>query len=121
MSNQLQRTRLAALVCGVALFTSVHAAGMEDPLRPPEYAPGAHVSGVKRSIEQAWHVNEILFSGARRVAIVNDMAVAIGDRVDGAKVLGIEPAHVTLMYKNKTITARLKAMTIKTKSISNIN
>lgn len=120
MFKLMRNIRLALILCGLVLANNA-AAGMEDPLRPPEYAPVATANGMKHASAPAWHVNEILYSGTRRVAIINDVAVVVGDRIDGAKVLNIEPTHVTLMHKNKTITARLKTLTTKTKSAVTLN
>jgi MSHA biogenesis protein MshK len=84
----------------------------EDPLRPPGYRnSGAGVSA--RHSAPRWHVNEILISDSRRVAIVNGISVQKGEHVSGARVVAIEPDHVTLEYNNKLITARLKMVSVK--------
>lgn len=85
---------------------------MEDPLRPPGFklTKPANSNGVKKT---TWHVNEILFSGERRVAIVNNMAVTIGDSINGARVSDIEAEHVVLNYKGRVIKLRLKTMSVK--------
>lgn len=112
---------LALTVYGLALANSVAAASMGDPLRPPEYVAVDAASGMKHASEPSWRVNEILFSGTRRVAIVNGVAVVVGDRVSGARVLNIEPTQVILVHKNKKITARLKTLITKTKSAITVN
>ncbi|MDT8283772.1 MAG: hypothetical protein RQ982_13310, partial [Gammaproteobacteria bacterium] len=71
----------------------------------PSKSPAVKKSG--------WQVNEILFSGERRVAIVNNVAVVIGDHINGAKIVDIKSGHVVLKYKDKTINARLKTMSVK--------
>lgn len=85
---------------------------MEDPLRPPEYkeAKSSKHQIVKKP---TWIVNEILFSGERRVAIVNNVAVAIGDSVNSARVSEIKPEYVVLKYKGKSFYLRLKTMSVK--------
>ena len=87
-------------------------AGMGDPLRPPEYGP-QQSGNANTHAEPQWYVNEILFSGERRVAIINDVPVAVGDRVSGAKVVEIRPGHVVLEYKDSLINSRLHTAQVK--------
>ena len=103
---------LTICACFAFYIVNASAVNMEDPLRPPDYklAATSKSQAVKKT---TWHVNEILFSGERRVAIVNNVAVAIGDRVNGARVSDIKPEHVVLKYKDKIINLRLKTMTVK--------
>jgi hypothetical protein len=96
-------------------------AGMEDPLRPPEYAPGEMGAGSKTSAEPAWLLNEILFSGGRRVAIINDVAVSVGDHVNGARVVDIKPEQVVLEYKNSQMNFKLHAVSVKKQNSTKIN
>jgi hypothetical protein len=86
---------------------------MGDPLRPPGYATTYGNNGKIAPSNPTWWVNEILFSGGRRIAIVNNIAVAIGDHVNGAKVVDIKPERVVLKYKNGLINARLHTMLVK--------
>lgn len=87
----------------------------EDPLRPPEYKvkKTTVVKGKDSKAVRGWYVNEIIFSGNRRIAIVNNVAVTKGDRVNGARVIDIKPEHVVLNYKDKTVTARLRVVPVK--------
>ncbi len=41
-------------------------------------------------------LSAILFSGDRRIAIINDRSVRVGDEVDGARVLAISPDRVRI-------------------------
>lgn len=114
----------------ISLFFSVlclvtaaqtYAAGMGDPLRPPEFTPGQAGGNESARSEPVWQVNEILFSGGRRIAVVNDTAVAVGDRINGARVVDIKPALVVLEYKNALINARLHVVSVKKHSPIKIN
>lgn len=113
--------KLALLACTYALVCTenAYAVGTGDPLRPPEYRSKENVAGAVAIEKPQWHVNEILFSGTRRVAVINDRAVAIGDQINGAKVVDIMPEHVVLQYKNNFINARLKSMLVKKRRIIN--
>jgi MSHA biogenesis protein MshK len=101
-----------ALAMLLAVIANAAAEIKEDPLRPPGYRDaGAGVS--TRRNAPSWHVNEILISDSRRVAIVNANSVKLGDSVNGARVVAIEPGYVTLEYNNRLITARLTMVPVK--------
>ena len=105
---------LIVSACCVINVANAYVEKMEDPLRPPEYrsAKPSNSKAVKKAV---WYVNEILFSGERRVAIVNNVAVGVGDSINGAWVVAIKPEHVVLKYKGKNITARMKMVSVKKK------
>lgn len=111
----------ALLVCAYALAcaANAYAVGMGDPLRPPEYRSKGDVASAVAIAKPQWHVNEILFSGTRRVAVINDRVIAIGDHINGAKVVDIMPEHVVLQYKNSFINARLRSVSVKKRRIIN--
>lgn len=103
---------LLMIACFVTNAANAYVVKMGDPLRPPEYKvvkPSAS-HGVQKI---TWAVNEILFSSERRVAIVNNVAVVIGDSINGARVVDIKPGHVVLEYKDKIIKPRLKTLSVK--------
>ncbi len=108
---------LIAIMSCLVSMSPAFASGMGDPLRPPSYERGYGVNGASAPSKPTWWVNEILFSGGRRVAIVNNIAVAIGDHVNGAKVIDIKPEHVVLKYKNGLINAGLHTMRVKKKNL----
>ena len=103
---------LLMLTCLVTVAANAYVVKMGDPLRPPEYKvkKPSYSHAVKKP---SWRVNEILFSGERRVAIVNNVTVAIGDHISGARVVDIKPGHVVLQYKNKIFKSRLQTMSVK--------
>jgi hypothetical protein len=107
-------------MCFFAGMSPALASGMGDPLRPPGYASIYSNNGKSASSKPTWWVNEILFSGGRRVAIVNNVAVAIGDHVSGAKVVDIKPEHVVLKYKNGLINAKLHTMLVKKQNLKKL-
>lgn len=100
------------LIAAVAMMFIANASAemKEDPLRPPGYRT-AGVSANRSA--PSWHVDEILISDSRRVAIVNAISVKQGEHVNGARVVAIEPGYVTLEYNNKLITARLRMVPVK--------
>ena len=103
---------LIMFTCFEAYAANAYVVKMGDPLRPPEYKV-VKPSNTKVIKKPAWRVNEILFSGERRVAIVNNVAVGIGDNINGARVIDIKPGHVVLKYKARIIKSRLQTVSVK--------
>ena len=73
-------------LCVLLTVNNIFAASIEDPLRPPNYSKS---SVLPMNKDKTWSVNEILVSEGRRIAIVNNKMVNIGDVVNGAKVIYI--------------------------------
>ncbi|MDA3868515.1 MAG: hypothetical protein PF589_00895 [Gammaproteobacteria bacterium] len=119
MFKPIKKFTLLACTYALACTANAYATGMGDPLRPPEYQSKADVASAVAIAKPQWHVNEILFSGARRIAVINDRVVAIGDHINGAKVVDIKPERVVLQYKNSFINARLKSVLVKKRRIIN--
>jgi hypothetical protein len=119
--SRIKNIVLIASACLALSMVQVSIAGMEDPLRPPEYGPGVLGGNAKAPSEPVWLVNEILFSGSRRIAIINDVAVAIGDRINGARVIDIKPEHVVLEYKNAMFNSRLHSVSVKKQNLIKLN
>lgn len=115
MFNYIIQTSIVACACISVFSINAYAVKKEDPLRPPEYRLEKTNAGKSKTAKPRWYVNEILFSGERRVALVNGAVVIKGDRVNGARVIDIKPAYVVLEYKDKIIKARLKAVSVKNK------
>ena len=116
------KTLLQLIFICSAVFSgeaSAAVAQKEDPLRPPEYRikeVSKKVAGVAVKAEPSWSVREIIYSGDRRVAIVNNVVVSSGDMIDGARVLNIKPEHVLLSYKDKKFKSHLRSVTVKKKA-----
>lgn len=77
---------------------------LQDPFMPPGWnEPAAPAETIDTS---AWRLESTLTSNGRRVAIINGRAVRAGDRVDGARVLGIDGGRVRLAYDGHRFTIR---------------
>lgn len=72
-----------------------------DPLQPP-----GKVQSVSRPAfnADAWKLTSTLVAEGRRVAIINEQAVRVGDRVGGARVLAIESGRARLSYGEREFT-----------------
>ncbi|WP_286240540.1 hypothetical protein [Neptuniibacter halophilus] len=64
-----------------------------DPTRP---APGIYQSAAAVKAQQIFTLNGLTTGKQRNSAVVNGQQVVVGDRVDGALVLAIDTAGVTL-------------------------
>lgn len=106
------KSAIIAITSLCLLFTvnSLFAATPSDPLRPPNYSKS---SVLPMNKDKKWYVNEILSSEGRRIAIVNNKMVSIGDKVDGAKVIDITPDQVKLKYENRIIYSPLTLIEVK--------
>jgi hypothetical protein len=67
---------------------------MRDPMQPYRPAAGAAAGGAGAAYR--FNLTGVLISPSRRVAIVNGRPQQIGDRVDGAVIVSIEPETVHL-------------------------
>jgi MSHA biogenesis protein MshK len=83
------------LALAVLLFAAVARAqgDLPDPTRP-EVAPAAAAEPEKRAAR--FELGAVLIGSERRVALINGVAVAVGESVDGAEVLAIQPGRVRI-------------------------
>jgi len=83
---------------------------LPDPTRPP----GAQDSSAKDSPRlQKWILSSTLIANGRRNAIINGQLVTIGQVVNQAKVVSIQPNEVWLLHKQKQMHIKLLARDIK--------
>ncbi|MHB1240405.1 MAG: hypothetical protein ACYC18_07870 [Gammaproteobacteria bacterium] len=110
------RWRCGARGCSLLLVVivaglGVHAdAGLKDPTRPPDFRYSAVRSA---SGPPPWNLTSTLISPTRRVAVINNRAVEIGDRVDSAQVVAIEAGSVQLRGGEGEFTVRMLAVNVK--------
>ena len=98
--------------CVFAMSISSVSAQYDDPMRPPGYRlikPGKNPI----AFERRYALSFVQISSLRRSAIINDRLVGVGSRVDGAKVIAIEPSSVKLKKNGKVFTVKLLSKNIK--------
>jgi MSHA biogenesis protein MshK len=89
----------------LALFLPAMAAADDGERRDPLKPPGEVRSTPATTFNaDAWRLVSTLVADGRRVAIINDRAVRVGDRVGGARVIAIEPGRVSLDYRGRRFT-----------------
>jgi hypothetical protein len=67
-----------------------------QPLPDPTERTAMQRTGGNATTRTAWVLQSTLIAEDRRVAVINGETVTVGDRVQGAVVLGIEPFAVRL-------------------------
>lgn len=82
-----------------------------DPTRPPGskvFSPNKH-----KTLAQRWILSSTLIANNRRHAVINGQIVGIGQHVERAKVVSIQPNAVWLVLKQKRFRIRMLANKIK--------
>lgn len=100
-----ERIHVMMAVLLASILPAVGAVAEEPARRDPLQPPG-NVQQVSRPAfnADAWKLASTLVAEGRRVAIINDRAVRVGDRVGGARVLGIESGQARLSYQGREFT-----------------
>jgi len=111
-----KKTLIAAALVGLFAVMPIHAA-LEDPTRPPMVNATSYVS-VKKSSRPRWVLTSTLVSAGRRTAVINDKVVMRGERINGARVVSIQPSAVTLRINGRKIS--LIMLKKKIKSLSQV-
>jgi hypothetical protein len=107
-------------IYGVAAFVLMFAIqskaqSIPDPTRPYGYGQAPMIveeSELPKELA-SWKLNGIRIAGEDRQAILNGKVVHVGDEVDKAKVLEINPGNVLLEYDNQRILVRLLDVDVK--------
>lgn len=101
---------MAAMIASFIIGT-VFANDLKDPTRPPSakaYSPSSQANRVK-----SWFLSSTLIANGRRNAIINGRLVTIGQFINHAKVISIQPNEVWLQHKQKRFSIKLLARDIK--------
>jgi hypothetical protein len=102
---------------GVGAIAS--AGELRDPMQPPPFAlqkyreaksaanPRPNRPLVVKPEPRPLRLSSIIFSADRKVAIIDDQMLAIGDRIDGAELVGLTRSSARLVRKGKIIDLQL--------------
>ena len=99
-----------ALLCGLGMVPSARAE-LGDPTRPPDISTVSVES--LESGEAPFRVSSILMAPGRKIAIVNESRVEVGDEVGGATVSEINAQAVLLEMGGEEIELRISGQPIK--------
>lgn len=98
------------LVCP-GFFPSVRAAAeLPDPTRPP-LSSGAVVH--RKGPPRKWQLTSLLISPERKVAVINGQVVRVGDSINGARLVSIEPGRALLQHAGQNIRLELIAGSVR--------
>lgn len=106
------------LLLGLAMASPAMAADgdspeqIHDPMQPT-WLRGGSSTQPERTREQRFSVDTIVVSPERRIAIINGRSVGVGEWVNGAKVMRIDPEAVILELDGTRFTIALAITDIK--------
>lgn len=109
----------------------VQAAEIRNPMEPPAYAlqkfreakwknanKGVkRTTVVKKPAVKAMHLTSILYSSERKIAIIDDQTLKVGDAIRNARLIKINKGSVRLVKKGKIIVLHLNGELTATKKI----
>ena len=110
---------LSMLLLFSAQAIVVQAQEYKDPMQPPAFALQKYrqaqnknksvkpVSTVKKPQPKPLQLRSILFSSVRKIAIIDDQLLKVGDVIRGAKLIKINKHGVRLLRKGKVINLSL--------------
>ena len=92
---------------------------LRDPMQPPPFAlqkfRAAKLAGKPKTAEtkaakpeqEALQLTSILYSRDRKIAIINDQMLVVGDRIRGARLVKLTRATARLVHEGKVINLSL--------------
>ena len=103
---------MLALLCGLGMVPSARAE-LGDPTRPPDVSTVSAESLESGEGDAPFRVSSILIAPGRKIAIVNDSRVEIGDEVGGATVSEINAHAVLLEMAGEKLELRISGKPVK--------
>jgi len=108
--------------CLMLLWVATTRAGLADvpdPTQPPlelKPAPAATVQPLKKAaspVQPEFVLQSVMISPSRKSAVINGIAVSVGDRIKGATISTIDTHHVTLSRNGKSIQLKMLQVNVK--------
>lgn len=88
-----------------AVFYATSGMALTDPTRPGQYSPAPTAA--------QFQLDSVLIGQSRKVAVINGVAVSVGDLIQGAKVVSINTQKVTLSRNGKSIVIKPRTISIR--------
>jgi hypothetical protein len=117
----LVKITLPILLPILSMSADLSAAELADPTKPPAYAmlkfrqaklatlPKVAGPKTERKKETVLRLSSILISNNRKIAIIDDQMLSVGDKIRGARLVSITRDSVRLVRKGKTINLSLQS------------
>lgn len=102
---------MQSLFVAVLLVSLPLVASERDPMQPPAGAGVVRSQGVEE--KPYWRLQSVLISEQRNIAVINQRTVAVGDSINGARVIAIHPGYVRLSKANEVFVIRLSSLSVK--------
>lgn len=96
------------------LLLAGRAVALDDPMRPPDYGAATTAAAAGTASAVPLVLNGTLIGRERRSAVINGRRVSVGDYIDGARVIEIQPAQVRLQRQGSQLTLSLLPVAVKT-------
>lgn len=90
------------VLCAAAPVTAGTLPSLPDPTRPAKTAPRT-TDNASPGLE----LQSTLVSGGRRTAVINGRLRTVGSRIDGARVIDIQPGRVLVRLNGRDVTLHL--------------
>jgi hypothetical protein len=84
---------------------------LRDPTRPPNTVSGKTVPDAQQPVK--WNLTATIVGPERRVAVINDRAVQIGQKIDGAVLVAVEAGSALLVREGKQMQLKLHKTAVK--------
>lgn len=97
----------------LAVAGAAAAGELADPTRPPDFDAAPPVVEPAPLDRSQWTLSLVKISAARRSAVINGRVVRVGEEVDGARVVGIDPRAVQLEKAGERFELRLAEAGVK--------
>lgn len=100
---------LTIVITLLSLNLFAQEAGARDPTKPPAYTEDIQ-KDTQKEAEQSnggYELKAILIGQGRRLALINEQYVRLGDRIGDARVIAIEQNAVTLSEAGRRVTIYL--------------
>lgn len=111
---------IALLAPGFPGFSTLASAQeLRDPMKPPPFAlqkfrqakwagkPTTTKAKLGKPKQESLQLTSILYAQDRKIAIINDQMLAVGDRIRGAELVKLTRATARLVRKGKVINLSL--------------
>jgi type II secretory pathway component PulC len=101
------RYLIISILSGLMIVSQAYA--LSDPMKPPVSVMGSN----KFKSAPVWVLNSVLTSNERKVAIINQVPVLVGESVSGARVLSIRDDRVLMSQGGKQFEIKLYSARVK--------
>lgn len=95
-SRCVRRLLAAALPLFAVPFFDANAQSLDDPMRPSGTAPAVEGLGGSATARAPTHLQGVLTSPTRRLALIDGAIVPLGSVIGGAKLAGVGDSHAVL-------------------------